>query len=135
MIRNFIAAFMLSISTLAVADGVIYSWGIPTERVDGSPLLAEDVLGYSLRYSIDGANYPIAVINANQNELVIPGTAGTWVASIATLTAEGVGPYSPDLVTIVDNTPQEAKAKASAPTGITMLIICDDLSDCRLEIK
>lgn len=132
MIKKLIATLLLSASMFVAADGVLYSWTAPTQNVDGSVLTAEEIVAYSLRYSIDGVQYPNVIIAAGATEISIPGAAGEWTASIATMTAAGMSAYTDDLVTQVDAV---AGSTPSAPTNLQMLIICDDLGSCTLEIK
>ena len=132
MIKKLIAIALLTVSLAAVAvDGLVYSWDVPTERVDGSELLKSDIVGYSIVYDIDGIPYPHVIINASTESIAIPGTAGTWTAKIATMTAEGVGPYSEPLVSILEATEKELP---SAPTNFELRVLCGE-AGCTLEIK
>jgi len=130
MIKKIITALLLTASMFVMADSVLYNWTPPTSKVDGSVLLPEEIVGYSIRYEIDGVPYPHVIIGSTQS-IAIPGVAGTWVASIATMTAEGIGPYSEDLTTVVDAV---AGSVPTAPTNFTMTILCGD-TGCALEIN
>jgi hypothetical protein len=78
------------------------SWAIPSQREDGSTLLAADISGYQLSYveQTSGESTVIAIdsgsVNAYQLELAL----GTYLFQIQTVTTDGQLSALSDAITV-----------------------------------
>lgn len=124
------AFLALFIPALSIADDIQLSWGIPDQRIDGSPLEAHEIDGYSIKYSYNNTTRPEIRINgALTLETVINDVqAGVYVFQIATVSGGQTGPYS-ETFTL----PLSAIQKTSPQAPVFRVhLSCDN---CNLEVK
>jgi len=84
---------LLTLCTSVFADSAIITWTAPTERVDGTPLPAEEIGGYILR--IDGVVITDTIPGSDTTYTVSGLTPGTYAFDMQTRDTVGrTGPFS-----------------------------------------
>jgi len=109
------------------------SWTAPTTRVDGAPLLVDEIKEYRVYYTIDGQtpgdNYPVVVSGTAQSETVtleLMPRAEPYVVgfAITTVDTDGVESVLSDVVSKTFNI--DRIVKPSAPTNLQFNITFGD---------
>ena len=88
-------AFWLMVFSLSVFADIQYSWDIPTERVDGTPLDVSEISHYVIEYT-SGGGAPVTVQTTAGTDMsyIVTGIS-TATAKIATVDVAGQqGPWS-----------------------------------------
>jgi len=94
MIKYLLIFAILTFCNLASAAGLC-EFEISTTRTDGSVLLLSEIQAFVAKYSINGIEQPsVTTLDNSEVPVKLPGGIGTYIIRMATVTAEGVGPYS-----------------------------------------
>lgn len=83
---KYLIALMVLLPLYAFAD-VNVTWTPPTTRVDDSPLPPEEIAGYRLQYSVNGAAQPELFVTGAAH--VLPIATGRVCVTMATRDTDG----------------------------------------------
>lgn len=100
------------------------TWGVPSERVDGSPIDEREIKGYIIQHSYNGDKLDNIVIDGvlTTKHIVIDTIIGEYAYMIATITEEGIGPYSPPVILEITKKP----ALPVSPSFLGVRCLCEN---------
>ena len=124
-------ATLLLLPSLVFGDVLTATWTPPSALEDGSSLLAEEIQGYAVKYSIDNGQEILVDVGLSAT-FELEATPGIWAISVATITDWSTGQFSPVATVEVG---EIEKSDPLPPTNITFSIQCDTVTDkCSMEI-
>ena len=128
---RFFLALILLIPSITIADSIVLTWDIPTQRTDGSALAASEIDGYVIKQWQNGDKQLDIVIDGSLTlETTLPDIqSGSYIFSIATTSQGQTGPDSDPVSVTIGGVPVVAP---SSPT-IRVQLVCDPA--CSLEVK
>ena len=127
---RFFLILLLIIPAITLADSIELTWDIPTQRVDGSALAAEEIDGYAIDYTHNNGEQQTIIVDGGLTlSHIIPDVLpGSYVFQIATISNEQVGPSSnPITLTLA-----EIRKAEAGPPVVRVNLSCDN---CTLEVR
>lgn len=129
--RKLIALFLIALCAPVIAQAasqsLIYTWGVPTTRTDGSVLPVTQLSGYELSYSVDGSAAVIVPVTGGSTatatvtlNLVPKGSPYVIRSSIWAIDTNGQKSAATQITTNLTVLP----ATPSAPTVFKLTVTC-----------